>query len=77
MAMPLERVKIFVELLDEGTKCWRPVSAERLSDDTYRIVDTVPDEEIWRFQPGDIVRCKQRVFSDGVGLTAYESVAVT
>jgi hypothetical protein len=76
MAMPLERVTIFVELLEEGTTCWRPVSAERISQDTYGILDAVPDDEIWRFQPGDIVRCKQQAFSDGTGLTAYESVAV-
>jgi hypothetical protein len=71
-----ERVTIFVELLEEGTECWRPVSAERLSEDTYRIVDAVPEDEVWQFQPGEIVRCKPRVFSDGIGLTAFESVVV-
>jgi len=69
-----KRVTIFLELLDEGVKCWRPVSAELLSDDTYRIVDSVPEGETSLFQPGDVVRCGQLEFSDGTGLTAYESV---
>jgi len=34
---------IYVELLDEGTKCWRPVSAEHISDDVYRVLDFVPE----------------------------------
>ena len=71
-----ERVTILVELLDEGVKCWRPVSAEHLSENIYRIVDTVPEGETWLFQPGEVVRCEQREFSDGFGLTAYESVPV-
>lgn len=66
---------IYVELLDEGTDCWRPVSAERLSVGVYRIVGTKPEDEIWRFQPGDVVRCKERQFSEGSGLVAYEEVA--
>jgi len=70
-----ERVTILVALLDEGVECWRPVSAEHLSDDTYRILDTVPEGETWLFQPGEAVRCKEREFSDGTGLTAYESVS--
>ena len=69
-----ERVTIYIELLDEGTDCWRPVAAERLSDDAYRIVDAMPEDETWRFQPGEVVRCKPREFSDGAALTAYESV---
>jgi hypothetical protein len=63
-----------MELLDEGTKCWRPVSAEHVSEDLYRIVDVVPEDEIWLFQPGEVVRCKERQFSEGSGLTACESV---
>jgi len=74
IAVQEERVTILVELLNEGVKCWRPVSAKHLSEDTYRIVDTVPEGETWVFQPGEVVRCKQREFSDGMGLTAYVSV---
>jgi len=71
-----EHSTVYVELLDEGTKCWRPVSAERLSEDTYRIEDTVPEGESWQFQPGEIVRCKERLFGDASGLAAFESANV-
>jgi hypothetical protein len=71
-----EQLTVFVELLDEGTQCWRPAVAERLSEDTYRIIGNVPDGESWRFQPGEVVRCKQQEFSDGTGLTAFESLSV-
>jgi hypothetical protein len=63
--------------LDESVKCWRPVSAVHVSEDSYRIVDPVPEGEAWLFQPGEVVRCKQREFSDGTGLTAYEPASVT
>jgi hypothetical protein len=29
---------IFVELVNEGTECWRPVEAEQLSDSIFRII---------------------------------------
>jgi hypothetical protein len=70
-----ERVTILVELLDDGVKCWRPGSAEHLFENTYRIVDSVPEGETWLFQRGGVVRW-QREFSDGSGLSAYESVPV-
>ena len=74
ISVQYKRSTIYVELLDEGTNCWRPVSAERLSADTYRIVDTVPEGESWLFQPGEVVRCKERLFDDASGLAAFESV---
>jgi hypothetical protein len=67
-----EPVTIYVELADEGVDCWRPVKAERVATDTFRIVDLIPPGERWRFQPGEVVRCKKRKFSDGMGLAAYE-----
>jgi hypothetical protein len=72
-----DRITIYVELLDEGTPCWRPVLAEPLTENTYQIVDSIPEDEVWMFQPGDIVRCEQREFSGGVGLAAYESATAS
>jgi hypothetical protein len=68
---------IHVYLLEEGTDVWRPVSAEFIRNDIYRIIGEPPDEtERWEFMPGDVVRCKQQSFSDGkAGLVAYEKVA--
>lgn len=66
---------VYVALLDEGTDCWRPVSALCLSVGVYRIVSTKPEDEIWQFQPGDVVRCKEQQFNEDSGLVAYEKVA--
>jgi hypothetical protein len=66
-------ITIFVALLNEGTQCWRPVLAEHHTDNIYQIVDSVPAGEEWMFQPGDMVRCEEREFSEGVGLVAYET----
>jgi hypothetical protein len=62
MASSTETETIFVRLLEEGTDVWRPVPAHRLSETTYRLADTqVPEDEIWRFHPGDIVVAEHRL----------------
>lgn len=63
---------IYVALIDEGTDCWRPVAAEQMQGNLYRILGRIPDGERWRFQPGEVVRCEQRSFQDGDGLVAVE-----
>ncbi|MFC5344948.1 hypothetical protein ACETK8_02960 [Brevundimonas staleyi] len=61
MASSAERATVFVRLLDEGTDVWRPVDARRLGEATYQIADqTVPEDETWSFQPGDIVVAERR-----------------
>ena len=62
---------IYVELLEEGVPCWRPVEAEELPDGSFRILDTRPEEECWAFKKGDVVKCKMRKFQDGVAWVAY------
>jgi len=49
--------EIYVERLDEGVDVWRPVQAELLSDNTYRILNQHYDRSIerWQFGPGDVV----------------------
>jgi hypothetical protein len=56
-----QRETIYVALLDEGIDVWRPVEAERLSPDRYRIVgpDYDPAVERWEFEPGAIVTCRR------------------
>ena len=51
---------IHVRLLDEGTDVWRPVEAEFVGPDTYRITSLNPDpeDEHWEFTTGDVVRCE-------------------
>jgi hypothetical protein len=64
---------IFIPLVDEGTSVWRPTRADDLGGGRYRILGSVPAEESWRFRPGEVVRCRKQLFSDGQdGLAAYE-----
>jgi hypothetical protein len=63
-----QSVEIFVELLDEGTACWRPVLAVPLGGTVFRIAadQAIPADEKWAFGPGEAVTCEQRVFQSGV-----------
>lgn len=68
---------VYVELLNEDIQCWRPVLAERLDGDYYRLVGPRPDDEKWPFATDDIVRCRLETlsgdFSRGAPrLVAYE-----
>jgi hypothetical protein len=67
---------IYISLRDEGTDVWRPVSAEQVHDDVYRITGTRTDDtETWEFATGDVVRCREQRFATGErGLVAYERV---
>ena len=68
-----EQVEVLVRLLDERVDVWRPVSAEMVDPGHYRLRRPVPDEELWEFQPGEVVRCEIRQFSGGFrGLTAID-----
>ncbi|WP_375382723.1 hypothetical protein [uncultured Sphingomonas sp.] len=60
-----EHISLYMRLLDEGVDVWRPVEAESLPSDGYRILGPVPDGETWEFQPGAIVRGQQHRFSGG------------
>ncbi|HEY2979752.1 MAG TPA: hypothetical protein VGJ22_01110 [Anaerolineales bacterium] len=57
--------QIFVELLDEGTIVYRPVSSAHVRDLVFKIEGKVPEGEAWAFMPGEIVECKSRQFSGG------------
>jgi hypothetical protein len=64
--------EIFVRLIDEGVDVWRPVRAERLDDDVYRIIDQPYDRDVetWQFGPGDVVVAEPISSSDGQILAA-------
>lgn len=63
---------IYVALLDEGTDVWRPVEAEQIRAECFRIVSANPDpeDEHWEFSPGSVVRCERRKLSGGYCLVA-------
>lgn len=42
-------VTIYVALLDEGVDVWRPVAAEHLGSDLYRLIDETPAGEVWEY----------------------------
>jgi len=67
-----DTVKIYVYMPDEGVDVWRPVQAEHLGGNVYRIVEQPYDreDEIWQFEPGDVVACEMTRLSGGWFLVA-------
>jgi hypothetical protein len=66
-------VKIYIPLLKENrpTECWRPIEAERVGTNTYRVVAFKPEDEEWPVTTDQIVQCELRRFADGTqGLAA-------
>ena len=64
-------ITIYVALKDEGVPVWRPVSATEVAPSRFRIDDSIPEDEVWEFQPGQIVECEMRRFdSDDSKLVA-------
>ena len=64
---------IYMPLLNEDVKVWRPVEAAPMRSDTYRVEGEMPDDEEWAFVPGSVVFCELRKFSSGeVALAAIK-----
>jgi hypothetical protein len=57
---------IYVYLPDGAVDVWRPVEAEELDSGLYRILGLVPEDEIWEFPPGSIVRIEMKRLVRGV-----------
>ena len=53
-------------MLNEGTDVWRPVVAEKVSEDAFRLVGTYDDTEEWEFSTGSVVRAETRKLSSGL-----------
>jgi hypothetical protein len=67
--------EVFVALVHEGVDSWRPVEARHLREDQYLLGGAIPDGEVWEFQPGETVRCRERIFQGGAtGLVAFARV---
>lgn len=68
---------VYVYIENEAVDVWRPVEAEHVGLDTYLLIGPTPDDEIWQFPPGSIVKCKMRQFEDGQsGLVAIEATEI-
>ncbi len=64
---------IYMPLLVEGTDCWRPVRAVRITDNCFEVIDQIAPGESWKFAPSSRVRCRKRIFTGGeAGLEAFE-----
>lgn len=62
---------IYIELIDEGVSpVWRPVDAEPVSGNCYRLSLVALADEEWAYPPGSVVRCEQ----GGEDLYAVERV---
>lgn len=66
---------IYVRLIDEAVDVWRPVRAEHLRDDVYRVGEQPYDRtsERWEFEPGDEVVCGLIESADGPILAALRA----
>jgi len=47
-----------MQLLNEGTDCWRPVNAKEGDGGVFEILGIMPAGEEWQFAPGKLVRCR-------------------
>jgi hypothetical protein len=68
---------VYVALLDENVDVWRPLQAEQVGGDLYRLTGEQPPDEAWPFAVGDVVECKTRQLPGDGGrrgpvLVAYE-----
>ena len=68
--------EIYVCLLNEGVDVWRPVQAEHIRDNVYRITPQHYDRNIesWQFEPGDEVVCEMINSSEGRILAAIRKM---
>jgi hypothetical protein len=71
-----EEATIYVDVVGGGIAFLRSVRAEHVARDIYRIVDIMPADEQWRYQPGQTVRCKKRKLSSGKALVAYQEIVL-
>jgi hypothetical protein len=65
-------VQIYMPLLGEGVDVWRPVQAEHLHGNVYRVLDQPcdRDDESWQFELGDEVMCELIELDGGPVLAA-------
>lgn len=62
-----ELTEIYVYLVGEGLDVWRPVKAEHIARDVYKISEqeSCTENESWQFGPGSSVVCRMIEVEDG------------
>ena len=66
---------IYIQLLEEGTKVYRPVPAIKLSDKVYKLEGWEiynPSDEKWEFKPGTYVLVEEKKLDTGFFLVAIQ-----
>lgn len=54
---------VYVELLDEGSPTIRGTQAIEMGNNLFQLLPTPdynPEDEVWEFLPGSVVRCEER-----------------
>jgi hypothetical protein len=67
--------KIYIQLLNEGTKVYRPVSAFEIGNNVYEVQDREiynPDDEVWEFIPGTFVIVEEQNHDGEIILVAIK-----
>lgn len=70
------KVKIYVQLLAEGTKVYRPAQALEEGTQTYRVIGTEnydPEDEQWELPPGSLVHGEMRTLNGHEVLVAVSA----
>lgn len=71
----METVEIYINLYEDDAA--RPTQAIPLENNRYKVLPTAdydPEDEVWEFIPGSIVRCETRDFRGRKYLLAVESI---
>lgn len=66
---------VYVQLLGEGTICYRPTTAIEISSGIYQIEatdDYDDDDETWEFTPNTLVKCEYLTLAQGVVFAAVK-----
>jgi hypothetical protein len=74
-----EKVIIYIRLLDEGVPVARPTQAEIIGENLFRVLATEkydPEDEVWEFIPGTIVRCEKRSGDGKEALLAVQKLDI-
>lgn len=68
--------EVYVQILDEGTRVYRPVQADFVASGIYRIKEppSYDLDERWEFPPGSMVKCEERTLQDGKYIVAVQLV---
>lgn len=57
------RLRLYLQLLEEGTKVYRPVPASQIENNLYEVGGFEiydPEDEVWEFTPGTYVLVKEQ-----------------